>query len=161
MSVEAQDLNKHGGDRDAGGKTMPFWWLLLVIIAAQVFFVIMGLFFQLIFGQPEDSMLVVPSGLIVACAVFHAETRTFRQLGRVMAIGVGLGTLAMLCSLPAAVLSQGVAIPAQAFTLRVFSMGLITGVGVWDMLAAYRFFGVPLQRLKNSAEQLDLLTTWQ
>ncbi len=94
--------------RVGAGMVAPFQYLEiisatilgLVFFGAFVPFTLLARVLHLTFDLLEDSIIVYPSGIIVACAVIFAEPRTFKQLGRVATIAGGVGILAMLCFLP-------------------------------------------------------------
>lgn len=147
MSIKGQDSKEQDGGGNGGtGAALPFWWLLLVLLAIFVPFTLLARVLHLTFDLPEHSIIVYPSGIIVACAVIFAEPRTFKQLGRVAAIAGGVGILAMLCLLPVDLLSQAFTISSRRLMLQVLGAMLIGWAETWVFLEAYRRLGVPLRK---------------
>ena len=147
MSTEEHDIKTPNDGSDAGGKpALSFWWLLLVFLAAFVPFGLLARVLHLAFDLPEDSNIAMPSGIITACAVIYAEPRTFKQLGHVAAIAVGLGILAMLCFLPLVLFAKVFTIFSQGLMLRMLGGGLIGLAGAWVVHLAYRRLGVPMRK---------------
>jgi len=145
MSAENPDLDPPIGGREAENEpAFSFWWTLLIFLAGCLPLVLMARGLHLVLDLPKDSELVRPALLIVVIIAIVTRPRTFRQRAIVVAVGVSVGAVAMLCFLPFTIFAQDFEIGSRRLMLRVLGMVVLAVLGSRIAQLACRRLAVPL-----------------
>ena len=150
MSAEGQERAEANGGRSAGSEPAGSYWTpLLIFLAGCIPLVLVARGLHLVFDLPAEANLATPALLALLATAIVPKLEAFRHGAVVLAVGMAVGALAMLCFLPVTILAQDFDISIRRTVIRLPAAVLLAILG--GLLARLIFprLAVPLRTPAN------------